>query len=373
MTALTSNTIKSIRLPLAILVVFIHNFGTDKVDTLSIDYGCLLGCDFYDLIRVAISNVIAHGAVPCFFLISGYLFFQKYESWTLQTWKTKFQTRIQSVLIPYILWITVAISITIFFKIGGVLLYNKPITGIIDFFASNNYLHMFWDCKKWNLDLYNIFGWQTYDSAPYLVPLWFMRDLIVTFLFTPVIAFCVKKIKLVFVILLFILNIFNIWIILPGFSSLSIFYFTIGSWIAIEKGDLVFQVSKFKTILIILWVLMTPFMIYYNGHNTHVGWMIYPIYLLVDALFFIYVFSVFVRKYNENMLAMYSNATFIIYAAHVLVMPYYRKGISLLSNGLLGDYITYFVPPMMTVLTCILLNHYLNKYFVKTAKYFGCR
>lgn len=104
---ITSSTISAIRLPLAIMVVFIHSFGEPlAVGTMAIDYSNIGIYELYDLLRVAISHVMTHCAVPTFFLISGYLFFTNLQVWDLGLWKTKIYSRIHTVLIPYIIWVS---------------------------------------------------------------------------------------------------------------------------------------------------------------------------------------------------------------------------------------------------------------------------
>lgn len=96
--SLSSEVIKAIRLPLALMVVYIHNFGEPKVvDTLSIDYLHLSLFDVYNLIRVAITQVITHCAVPIFYIISGYLFYQRLQKWDTGIWKQKMKNRVKTV------------------------------------------------------------------------------------------------------------------------------------------------------------------------------------------------------------------------------------------------------------------------------------
>ena len=96
------------------MVVYIHSFGEPKViDTFSIDYLHPSLFDVYNLIRVAITQVITHCAVPIFYIISGYLFYQKLSIWNFEVWKQKMKKRIKTVGLPYIVWITIKIIYSI--------------------------------------------------------------------------------------------------------------------------------------------------------------------------------------------------------------------------------------------------------------------
>ena len=201
--SVTSDVIKAIRLPLALMVVYIHSFGEPRViDTFSIDYLHPSLFDVYNLIRVAITQVITHCAVPIFYIISGYLFYQKLSIWNFEVWKHKMKKRIKTVGLPYIVWITIMIIYTVAMLTAGCLLHDKPWSRIIEWFSSNGWWHLFWDCHIWNLDRLNLVGLPMPASAPILIPFWFMRDLIIVLAITPMIYWAIKKLKFLFVILL---------------------------------------------------------------------------------------------------------------------------------------------------------------------------
>ena len=63
-----SEVIKIIRFPLAVFVVLIHSFTTvEGFGITSVNYVHLSGADFYSLLGISISRVLAQVAVPFFF------------------------------------------------------------------------------------------------------------------------------------------------------------------------------------------------------------------------------------------------------------------------------------------------------------------
>ena len=46
----------------------------------------------------------SYDAVPLFFAISGFLFFQKLETWSWPVWKQKIRSRVRTLLIPFIIF-----------------------------------------------------------------------------------------------------------------------------------------------------------------------------------------------------------------------------------------------------------------------------
>lgn len=183
-----SETISLIRFPLAVMVVFIHSFGTPlELESwpASLADGSLE--DIYNIFRVAFSRVLCHCAVPIFYLLSGWLFFQKLQEWHWHVWKRKVRNRIHSLVIPYFVWIILFIIWTLSRSIGGGLLHGDSVGVITDWIADHGGFRMFWDSHSWNHDRVSLFGVPDISTSPILVPFWFLRDLIVQIILSPII------------------------------------------------------------------------------------------------------------------------------------------------------------------------------------------
>ena len=373
---LTSSTISALRLPLAIMVVFIHSFGKPAtVDTLTIVYSNIGISEVYDLLRVAISHVITHCAVPTFFLLSGYLFFTKLQEWDFGVWKTKIKSRIYTVLVPYLIWVSIAIAWILLQKTAGCIVKSNPWSGITEWFSDNGWLHLYWDCNTWNLERTNILGWHTPSSAPYLIPFWFMRDLIVVLIFTPVIHWCIKQFKTFFMLLVLICYILGIWFPIPGFSSLATLYFSIGAYLMVNKIDLTAVCRRLLYVFYLVAIVLLPFMIYYDGHNTEIGNRIYPFFVLAMCGSIINIITWLERNSKMAWSKKYSDTTFFIFASHVFFLPYtgklLRKAVAFM--GPLGDIVAYILIPLLTVIICITLCRIMQRYLPKLSKVIGCR
>ena len=105
MTKETSNIISFLRFPLTVMVVLIHCFGAGECRIGDIQWDAFSAWNAYDIIRVTMKHVICQIAVPAFFLMSGYLFFQKLQDkWDWSIWKRKIRSRVFTLLIPYLVW-----------------------------------------------------------------------------------------------------------------------------------------------------------------------------------------------------------------------------------------------------------------------------
>lgn len=71
-----SALINFVRFPLAFMVVMLHSYVAVYGFHISqVDYTSLSGADVYSLVGITFSHVLTQVAVPLFFFISGYLFY----------------------------------------------------------------------------------------------------------------------------------------------------------------------------------------------------------------------------------------------------------------------------------------------------------
>lgn len=345
------------------------------VDTMSMNYLHLSLFDVYNLIRVAITQVITHCAVPIFYIISGYLFYQKLEIWDVEVYRQKIKKRINTVGIPYLVWISIMILYTVAALAAGCLLHGKPWSRILDWFSSNGWWHLYWDCHVWNVDRLNLIGLPMPASSPVLIPFWFMRDLIIVLAITPVIFWAIKKLKSVFVMLLLASYVSGVWIPLAAPCVDAVLFFSIGGYIAIENKDFVEWMGKFRLLSYTLSAVLLPFMIYYNGHNTEMGNILYPFFILAMCGTTINVISFCVRQNKLGICRKYNDATFFVFASHIFLLPYISWAVKLVTKhlGTLGDIVAYLIIPIITLILCIIFCRIIKTTTPRIANVLGCR
>lgn len=158
----TSQTIGLLRWVLMFLVVLIHT-------NLVADTGCE-GTLYGQLYHYA--GHVVWLANPLFFLISGYLFVASSEAFTMKLFLRKCRGRLRTWVVPYLLWNTVFL---LFYGVVGLLLPSVlgeiPPLGEMSF---ADILRAYWCIRG-----------EGFNSGPIDGPLWFLRDLMVIALFTP--------------------------------------------------------------------------------------------------------------------------------------------------------------------------------------------
>lgn len=202
-----------LRFPLAIFVVMEHTLlhyspdGTEPITYLIFD------------------TFIRDNSVPVFFFISGFLFFNNTNAWNIDVWRNKIKRRIHSLFIPYIIWNIYAILFLWVAMECGMTAYMAAGTKFTP--SLTNILNCFW----------------TYDNAltgiyrptifPINVALWYVRDLIIICLITPLIYPALKKFPIPTIIALF-----AAWVFIDSHYAISLFFFSLGAYYGIHKKRL---------------------------------------------------------------------------------------------------------------------------------------
>lgn len=361
-----SRILNAIRFPLACMVVIIHcKINEDK--WILPQYTTLTGEEFSTTIQILFSNILSAIAVPTFYLISGYFFFYRTAQFTKNIYLEKLKKRIHTLLIPYILWNVLYIFIIILMKIAAYFVKGKPLSNIIVFFEDNNWLHMFWDCKIWGTNKVNWLGYLTPSTGPILIPMWFIRDLIVLVLITPIIYFFIRKFKLWTIIVLGICYITGIWPNIHGFSITAVFFFSIGAYFSLYKRNMVNDLRLFRKHVFILYPLLTILMIYFNSDFTTIGAYIYPFYIIIGVATIINMTTLLEEKGKLTTNSKLSDTTFFIYAFHnlialnivsrILEIPFPTTDYNWINISL-----NYILRPFLTITICLISYYIMKKY-----------
>lgn len=371
---LTSKTIEYLRFPLAVMVVFIHSFGEpSSTDLVNIDWSAFSSLDAYNIIRVLISKVISHCAVPVFFLTSGWLFFLKLQDWDTDIWLDKCKKRIHTLLIPYLIWITIAIIWTLSFKIAGVILHGKSWEVISDWFANCGGLRMYWDSSVWSIDRVSFLGIPMPEDGPYLLPFWFLRNLMVAVVLAPFTWWLIKTTKGWLVLLLTIFYLLGIPLSWHGIGLY--YWFVLGAWMTIYDIDMSGFCRKYRKLACILFLLLLVPSIIYKGSISNVAYPLNGLYISCLVITFVSMMLDLAQKGKLKILATLSDTTFLIFAVHTLILPYVSKIVNLINRdeGYVLDTLTYFLTPIVTITICVYISKLLKKYMPNLAKILGCR
>lgn len=358
-----------LRFPLAIAVVFVHSFGDDLTAGIPCDMP-LSGDMVYEYVRTMFSKVIAHGAVPTFFFISGFLFFLKMVEFKKQQYWGKLKKRVHSLAVPYVLWNMLFLLMILFMKVGGILLHGKPWSRIMDYLDEKGWMHIFWDSSIWE-ERSHWYGWITFNSGPYLLPFWYMRDLMIIVLISPVIYYFIRRFGGYFVSLIGFVYVFDV--ALPFFSATIIsglFFFSLGACFCIKNRDFTDVLWQYRYVLFTFSIVGIPALAYLGSTagGTAAIWL-YKIVVIVETLTFLTLASALCsckRLYGFNKALV--STSFFIYAFHPFILGYCMNFVNKILNNNMWyiQILAYFISPLLCVAICLALYFLLRRWCTKT-------
>lgn len=369
---LQSLAIDWLRFPLAIAVVFIHSFGSKEIDLNTLHSNPISPESLYDFLRIALSNVGTHFAVPVFFMFSGFLFFYNAEDFNLSTYKKKLKKRFRSLFIPYVCWIALYILYIEIRKIAGVLVKGKPISGLWQYLTDNGGLHMFWDSSVWGMNNQNLLGWATPMSGPILIPLWFLRDLMVVTLLTPIIYYLIKKCKALPIIVMLLCYISGIWIQAPGFTATTFFWFSLGAYFSINRMNMIDTIYKWRIPSYTISVLTLLPLVWFNGRKGDgitanvILQTLYPFYVIASSLSVVCIGKYLVER-KIRIYPQLAKASFFVFLSHIFILGNVGRVINkcIPFDNYAVIALKYIATPIVTTLVCLVIYWTMDKYFPK--------
>lgn len=301
----TSLRIEILRFPLIVGVVFIHNYVT-TVPMAQGSMGVTHCSAWVDYIRFFISRGIAQVAIPLFFLISGYLFFQ--GQWTWGRYAGRLKRRISSLLIPFLFWSLATLAV---FAAVQALPQTKG------YFAGSVWPPVY---SFSPFDYLNaVFGLTV--KFPIAFQFWFIRDLMALVLLAPAIHYLLaRKSALPFLFVLFGLWYFMAWPLLwPNVDS--VFFFSMGAYLS-RPGRSLSSLDSFGPWLGAGFVLL---LVVYAIFPAGIPLLQRDVIILgVPSLW--WLTGIAARKsYLKSWLLELSGSSFFIFAAHEPLLMMLRK------------------------------------------------
>lgn len=347
-----------LRFPLMVLVVLIHvNLYLEPINLGSVNLAGLTAMDVCNLFRASISHVLAHVAVPLFFFISGYLFFLKLRKWDWSLYAAKLKRRVKTLLVPYLIWNTIAILVYLLVE-----LRLNSFSAIWDFIGQNGYWKLYWSSSVWNGARLNWFGQSVPMTGPFAVPLWFLRDLMVMMVFSPLLWCLFRYLKAWGLALIVLCHVSQVGI--PGFTTTTILFFGAGAYCSLNGIDTTQWTWKYRYLIyvaaLVLWVVDT----FYDGYLTPVGNRIFPFFEIVGSMAVFNLATALVRK-GARVHRLLSSSAFFIYVSHIVLFLRVGSAVShrvFTSGSALSLALSYLFTAFLTVAMCVACYWLLKKF-----------
>ena len=218
--------LKFLNFPLIVGVVYIHAYAAEITLGSTLFGPSELGA-VTDFVRKLVSQGVARLAVPLFFLMSGFFFFCDFSR---QTLAGKLRTRCRTLLFPYLFW-------TIGFV--AVRLVGQHLPGIEPYFGSVILSEL------GPVDLLDATLGIT--RAPEAYHFWFIRDLMLLMLLSPVLDAILGNLARPFLVALFVAWVVGWW---PLYTPdvVGVLFFSLGGWCA-RQGSSLFAFDRYGKLL----------------------------------------------------------------------------------------------------------------------------
>jgi len=319
-----------------IMVVYIHAYSLN-VSFENVDYAMSYKTNSF--IQNFISQGITRCAVPLFFLMSGFLFFQRFIP-SINCFVYKIRKRIKTLLFPYLFW-----------SLYGLFLYYiLQLMPVDKSFFTNELIKNYSCCQ--------FFDTLFFHPIPY--QFWFIRDLMLLVIVSPLIFLLIKIYYIVIPIL------FVLWVSPTYFAIVSIesiLFFFLGAFFALKKvkHQNVF-LTKYWLVLLLVWfsfILLKFLCPYVWIHKVQICLGILTVWYGYDNLNNRLDF----KKISNAKIMPFS---FFIYAFHEPLLTIVKKGLYYFFHNNEYEAISiYFISPIIVILISIYIGDFLRKNALK--------
>lgn len=300
-----SQRLSILSFPLIVGVVIAHAYKAD-VGFSTGSIGLVETSAVTSFIRDCIARVVARSTVPVFFMISGYLFFINFDG-TRASFLSKMTSRAKTLLVPFLIWNIANLAVM-------AMLQSMP--SMQQFFSGNNARI----ASFGGFDYLNaIFG---LDRTPIAYQFWFIRDLMVLVILSPVIYLLTRQFA---VATLVVLSLGWFGLLWPFYipSPEGIFFFFIGSLLACRKKS-IFPFDDHAPWIVAAYLVAVVLDVFLLGSRAGLYVHNFTVFLGAFALMSLSR-SVLRWPRLKNSLIGLGAAGFFVFAAHEPLLTIFRK------------------------------------------------
>ena len=341
---MTSKRITSLRFLLIVFVIFIHNCYTNELIQNIIEQGgeppVFVENEVGHWIKLFITYGIARSAVPLFFMFASFLQTKKnYDYATLLKKRTK------SLLLPFIIWNLINI-----FYFGGLKLI---VAKIAPHYIGHPEYNMFtWTLSDWISKIlgYKHGGNWAVEMPTIVYQFWFIRDLIILVIISPLLSLLIKKFPNA--VLFLIAALYFIQVRKNFVETQALFFYIIGIYWAIYDFQLFETVDRITWLEAIVLFSFSFFYTYTVGRGDHTT---EHYIMVVFGCFILLKLSLFIVQ-NEKLYsicAALSGYSFFLFCIHapilnIIISKYWIRFFPMKNTFF--SMLQYFIPSFLVII-----------------------
>ena len=332
-----SGAISWLRFPLIFLIILLHCYSVVRLEGPRSSYFKVV---------YPFSLWLGETGVPGFFFISGYLFYKSKKSYV-----QKLKSRIHTLLIPYLLWNAILLSLYLIAYAAG---YPQKINyRSITEYGFIDYIRLFWDRG-------------TYDNGnfvPLLCPFWYIRNLLIMSILSPLLCYIIKYGREFF---LFIVSFWWMMTYHNAFIPQTILFFSLGAYFSIFNVNPLEWITKYNKCFLTLFVLFALADIaMHTIYPTTMNLQAHRLALIFNIPVLIIIADFCVRRGCS--MSLLPNAAFIVFAVHYPIVIITRK-FCVAKFEMASDIthiVLYFISVIIATILSLLIYIFLERYFPK--------
>lgn len=353
------NTLDLLRFPLAIVVLSIHVFSSQGITIQGNEFS-FEKFPIFLFFNYVIDAFLRGQSVPIYFFISGYVFFLN-TNFSFSKYKNKLHNRFKSLFIPYILWNIICLMFLLSLKS----IFPSYFPGLneanIDF-SFNAIFNTFWTNN--NGIIQNNVSATSY--SPINVPLWFVRDLMLIVIMTPLIFKYIKWTNKYGILLLGITWFIGSYYPLGHINQIltALFFFSFGAYMSIFNKDMIIEFRKYFKISTILYLSISIIHIFSAYYIPSALLTLKNINIIVGMVFAYNFASWLIETEKVKLSKFLASSSFFIYVSHGIICSLVVKSLIVLfkPEHNISLFVTYGSSVILVTLSLLGAYYLMKKY-----------
>jgi len=327
-----SLSIENLRFPLVLTIIMLHCYTSTSFIT--------VGHQGYFRSVYPMALWIGETGVPAYFFISGMLLFYSKKSYG-----QKLVSRVRTLLIPYLFYNSLILIVYCLISLCGrpAVILEKDLSdyGFID------YLRAFWDRGVWSNG----------NGTPILSPFWYIRNLMVLVILSPVFFYVLKYTKLLLPVLMGLL-----WINSHdnAYMLQSITMFSLGAYFPINDKRPIVVFDQYKYIILCMFFFLGILDVAHIFQNIPFPLQIHRLSLIVNVFFLLWIGECLSKWHLYS--PFLSKSSFFFFCIHYPIVLGFRSVYSRLTN--LPDimlFLLYICNIMVITSICVLVYYLMRR------------